>query len=189
MEASARFEHEEGSYLLDEQTDDYGPPLDSGPVLRGRPETKLEHDETQNGDGAIAIFRSLKGSKGNELRISKWGSCWCRAQSTHFFELEAKSRAENDCDNGEPAQSEAYVFWDTEERLLYMRDPYCLDWAGHSVGYKTEGDYEDEGPGENGLYDPSVACCMKDGGGDPPTENEKGKTDKAHDTNEAAAAG
>jgi hypothetical protein len=33
VEASAGFKHEEGSYLLDEQTDDDGPPLDSRPVL------------------------------------------------------------------------------------------------------------------------------------------------------------
>lgn len=59
VEASARFEHEEGNRLLDEQTDDDGPPLDSGPVPRGRPETKLKHDETHDRNGAIAIFRSL----------------------------------------------------------------------------------------------------------------------------------
>jgi hypothetical protein len=112
-----------------------------------------------------------------------------QAQSTYIFELEAKGRAEDDCDDGEPPQSEAYVFWDAEEGLLYKGDPHCLDWAGHRVGEKTEGDDEDEGPGENGLYDPSVARCMKGGGGDPPTENEEGKTDKAHDTDEAATAG
>ena len=61
VEASARFEHEEGNRLLDEETDDDGPPLDSGPVPRGRPETKLKHDETHDGNGAIAIFRSLWG--------------------------------------------------------------------------------------------------------------------------------
>ena len=59
VEASARFEHEEGNRLLDEQTDDDGPPLDSGPVPRGRPEAKLKHDETHDRNGAIAIFRSL----------------------------------------------------------------------------------------------------------------------------------
>jgi hypothetical protein len=33
VETSAEFEHEEGSYLLDEQTDNDSPPLDSGPVF------------------------------------------------------------------------------------------------------------------------------------------------------------
>jgi hypothetical protein len=59
VEASAGFEHEEGNRLLDEQTNDDSPPLDSGPVPRCRPETKLEHDEAQNGNGPVAIFRSL----------------------------------------------------------------------------------------------------------------------------------
>jgi hypothetical protein len=63
VEARAGFEHEEGNRLLDEQTDDHGPPLDGGPVPRRHPETKLEHDETHDGDGAIAIFRALRGRK------------------------------------------------------------------------------------------------------------------------------
>ena len=63
VEASAGFEHEEGNHLLDEQADDDGSPLDSGPVPRRRPETKLKHDKTHDGDSAIAIFCSLRGRK------------------------------------------------------------------------------------------------------------------------------
>jgi hypothetical protein len=33
VESSAGFEHEEGNRLLDEETNDNGAPLDSGPVL------------------------------------------------------------------------------------------------------------------------------------------------------------
>jgi hypothetical protein len=72
VEASAGFEHKEGNRLLDEETNDNGPPLDSGPVLRSRPETKLKHDETHDGNGAIAIVGSLRWYK-FESRISKWG--------------------------------------------------------------------------------------------------------------------
>jgi hypothetical protein len=60
VEASAGFEHEEGNRLLNEETNDNGAPLDSGPVLRGHPESKLKHDETHDGNGAIAIVSSLR---------------------------------------------------------------------------------------------------------------------------------
>ncbi len=73
MEASAGFEHEEGDRLLDEQTDDDGAPLDGGPVPRRRPETKLEHDETQDGDRAISIVRALR-SCGSVSWVGKQGS-------------------------------------------------------------------------------------------------------------------
>ena len=73
MEASAGFEHEEGDCLLDEQTDDDSPPLDGGPVPRRRIETKLEHDETQDGDRAISIVRALK-SCGSASGVGKQGS-------------------------------------------------------------------------------------------------------------------
>ncbi len=66
MGASAGFEHEEGDSLLDEQTDDNGPPLDDGSVPRRHPETRLEHDETHDGDRAIAIFRALRGERKKE---------------------------------------------------------------------------------------------------------------------------
>ncbi len=59
MEASAGFEHEEGDRLLDEQTNDDGAPL----VPRRHQETKLEHDETDDGDRAIAIIRALRGKR------------------------------------------------------------------------------------------------------------------------------
>ncbi len=75
MGASAGFEHEEGDSLLDEQTDDNGPPLDDGSVPRRHPETRLEHDETHDGDRAIAIFRALRGERKKERKwIRKWGS-------------------------------------------------------------------------------------------------------------------
>jgi hypothetical protein len=42
---------------------------------------------------------------------------------------------------------------------------------------------------KNGLHDPSVAGRLKGDRGDPPAEDEEGKTDEAHDTNGAMAAG
>ncbi len=110
MEASAGFEHEEGDCLLDEQTDDDGLPSNGGPVPRGHPETKLEHDETQDGDRAIAKIRALM-SCGSASGVGKQG-----ALVTHVLELKAESGAEDDRDDGEPAQGEADVFRDAEER-------------------------------------------------------------------------
>ena len=72
VEASARFQHKEGNRLLDEETNDNGPPLDRGPVLRGCPETKLKYDETHDGNRPITIVGSLSWYK-FESRISKWG--------------------------------------------------------------------------------------------------------------------
>ena len=60
VEASARFQHEEGNRLLDKETNNNGPPLDSRPVLRGRPETKLKYDETHDGNRAVTIVGSLR---------------------------------------------------------------------------------------------------------------------------------
>jgi hypothetical protein len=77
------------------------------------------------------------------------------------LELEAKCRAKGDCDDSEPAKSKAYGFGDAEERLLYEVDPHCLDWAHCRAGDKAKGDDKGEGPGENGLHDPSVASRMK----------------------------
>ncbi len=109
---------------------------------------------------------------------------------THIIELKAESGTEDDCDNGEPAQAKADVFWDAEEGLLYDGDPRRLDGAGDDgVGGKAEGDDKDEGPAEDGLHDPSVAGRVNGDEGDPPAEDEKGKTDEAHDTDKAVAAG
>jgi len=55
VEAGAGFEHKEGDRLLDEQTDNDGPPL----VPRRHPETKLKRDETHDGDRAISIIHAL----------------------------------------------------------------------------------------------------------------------------------
>jgi hypothetical protein len=107
-----------------------------------------------------------------------------------FSSLKAESGAEDDGDDGEPAQGEADVSWNAEEGLLYEGDPHRLDGAGDDrVGDKAEGDDKDEGPREDGLYDPSVAGRVKGDGGDPPGEDEEGKTDEGHDTDEAVAAG
>jgi hypothetical protein len=65
VEAHAGFEHEEGNRLLDEQTNNDGPPLDGGPVPRRRPETKREHDETHHEDCVIAIFCALTVESGS----------------------------------------------------------------------------------------------------------------------------
>ena len=109
---------------------------------------------------------------------------------THVIELKAESGTEDDCDNGEPAQAKADVFWDAEEGLLYDGDPHRLDGAGDDrVGDKAEGDEKEEGPGEDRLHDPSVAGRVNGDRGDPPAEDEKGKTDGAHDTDGAVGAG
>ncbi len=109
---------------------------------------------------------------------------------THVIELKAESGTEDDYDDGEPAQAKADVFWDAEEGLLYDGDPHRLDGAGDDrVGDKAEGDDKEEGPGEDGLHDPSVTGRLNDDGGDPPAEDEEGKSDEAHDTDEAVAAG
>jgi hypothetical protein len=59
VEAGTGLEHEKGNRLLKEQSDHDGAPLDMRPVLRSRPETKLKHDKTSDGNRAIAIFRTL----------------------------------------------------------------------------------------------------------------------------------
>jgi len=87
VEASAGFEHEEGDCLLDGQTDDDSPPLNGGPVPRGHPETKLEQNETQDGDRAIAIICALR-SCGSASGVGKQG-----ASVTHVLELKAESGA------------------------------------------------------------------------------------------------
>jgi len=107
---------------------------------------------------------------------------------THVIELKDESGAEDDRDDGEPSQGELDVFWDAEEGLLYDEDPHRLDGAGDDgVGDKAEGDDKEEGPGEDGLHDPSVAGRVNGDGGDPPAEDEKGTTDEAHDTDKAMA--
>jgi hypothetical protein len=183
-EANAGFEHKEGNRLLDEQADDDGPPLDSGPVPRGRPETKLEHDETQDGNGAIHILRSLRGRLASRVCASV-----TQCTVTYFFELETKCGPEGDRNDGEPAQGEAHIFRDAEEGLLYEGNPHCLEWAGNRVGDKAEDDDKDKRPGEDGLHDPSVAGRLEGDGGDPPSEDKEGKADEAHDAKEAMAAG
>jgi hypothetical protein len=59
VEAGTGLEHEKGNRLLKEQSDNDGAPLDMRPVLRSRPETKLKHYKTNDGNGSIAILRAL----------------------------------------------------------------------------------------------------------------------------------
>ena len=59
VEAGIGLEHEEGDRLLKEQADYDGAPLDVGPVLRRRPKAKLKHDETEDGDCAVTVRRTL----------------------------------------------------------------------------------------------------------------------------------
>ena len=59
VEAGTGLEHEEGDRLLKEQADNDGAPLDVRLALRGRPKAKLKHDQTEDGDCAVAIFRTL----------------------------------------------------------------------------------------------------------------------------------
>ncbi len=82
------------------------------------------------------------------------------------------------------------MYFGMRKRLLYDGDPHGLDEAGDDgVGDKAEGDDKDEGPAEDGLHDPSVAGRVNGDEGDPPAEDEKGKTDEAHDTDKAVSAG
>ena len=100
------------------------------------------------------------------------------AQYTYVLEFEAESGAKDDGDYGEPSHGEADVSWNTEEWLLYEGDPHRLDGASDDrVGDKAEGNNKDECPCEDGLHNPSVTSRVNDDGGDPPGEDEEGKTD------------
>ena len=59
METGTGLEYEEGNCLLKEQADHDCAPLYVRTVLRGCPKSKLKHDQTENGDGAVTIFRTL----------------------------------------------------------------------------------------------------------------------------------
>ncbi len=59
VEAGTGLEYEEGDHLLKEQSDYDGMPLDMRTVLRSRPKPKLKHDQTEDGDYAVTIFRTL----------------------------------------------------------------------------------------------------------------------------------
>ena len=59
VEAGTGLEHKEGDSLLKEQANYDGAPLDVRPVFRCYPKTELKHDETEDGDCAVAIFRTL----------------------------------------------------------------------------------------------------------------------------------
>ena len=59
VEADTGLEHEKGNCLLKEQSDQDGAPLDMGPVLGGRPKAELKHDQTNDGDCTVTVFRVL----------------------------------------------------------------------------------------------------------------------------------
>lgn len=59
VKAGTGLEHKEGDCLLKEQANYDGAPLDVRPMFRCYPKTKLKHDEPEDGDSAVAIFRTL----------------------------------------------------------------------------------------------------------------------------------
>jgi hypothetical protein len=68
VEAGTRFENEEGDHLLKEQANYDSAPLYVRPVRRRCPKAKLKHDQTKDGDCAVAVFRTLV----RPTRISEW---------------------------------------------------------------------------------------------------------------------
>jgi len=59
VEASTSFEHEESNRLLCKEADDDSMPLDTRPVLGCSPKSKLEQDQSEHGDCAIAVVCTL----------------------------------------------------------------------------------------------------------------------------------
>jgi hypothetical protein len=59
VEASTGLEYEEGDRLLKEQADYDCAPLDVRTVPRCRPKSKLKHDQTEDGDCAVTVLRTL----------------------------------------------------------------------------------------------------------------------------------
>ena len=59
MEAGTGLEYEKGNRLLKEQADYDSAPLDVGTMLGSRPKSKLKHDQTNYGDSAVTVFRTL----------------------------------------------------------------------------------------------------------------------------------
>jgi len=59
VEAGTGLEYEERDRLLKEQADYDRTPLDVRTVLRSCPKSKLKHDQTDDGDCAVTIFRTL----------------------------------------------------------------------------------------------------------------------------------
>jgi hypothetical protein len=59
VETGTGLEYEEGDRLLKEQADYDCAPLDVRTVRRRRPKSKLKHDQTENGDCAVTVFRTL----------------------------------------------------------------------------------------------------------------------------------
>ena len=100
VEAGTRLENEEGGHLLKEQADHDGAPLDVRPVLRRNPKAKLKHDETEDGNRAVTIFRTLV----RPTRVSKWilrGHLPSQKkrgvkQKPYVFKLKTKRGAQND---------------------------------------------------------------------------------------------
>ena len=58
-ETSAGFQDKESNGLLDEKSNDDSRPGDEVALSRGSPETELEDEETEDGDGTIAVLGVL----------------------------------------------------------------------------------------------------------------------------------
>jgi hypothetical protein len=59
VEASTSLEYEESDHLLCQEADDDSMPLDTRPVLGCGPKSKLEQGQTEHGNCAITIARTL----------------------------------------------------------------------------------------------------------------------------------
>ena len=69
MEAGTGLEHEKGNRLLKKQSDHDCAPLDVRTMLRRGPKSELKHDQTEDGDCAVTVFRTL--SRQSEPWISE----------------------------------------------------------------------------------------------------------------------
>ena len=59
VEAGTGLEYKEGYGLLKEQADYDSAPLDVRAMLGSRPKSKLKHEQTDDGDSAVTVFRAL----------------------------------------------------------------------------------------------------------------------------------
>lgn len=113
--------------LLEDESNDDGLPLDQLAVARAGVVDCLEDDEAENGDGPLAVRRSLRRS-------------------------EAVSGPEDETEEGEPAETEASHLGELEERLRDASRPSLAERpAEDGRGDEAEEDVQDDEPGDDGL--------------------------------------